>query len=132
MKILHHAKSSEIAKSAAKNVAFFIKASIFKKRRRQLAIMRICGCTPLRAWGICLGECCVVCVPVFLLGMATFIPFMHSFLSDIFIYMENSYSPAIYAAIFIIYMVMLLVIMGMKLLIQINRALSEAQKKGVG
>lgn len=105
---------------------------IFKKRRRQLAIMRICGCTPLRAWGICLGECCVVCVPVFLLGMATFIPFMHSFLSDIFIYMENSYSPAIYAAIFIIYMVMLLVIMGMKLLIQINRALSEAQKKGVG
>ena len=42
---------------------------IFKKRRRQLAIMRICGCTPLRAWGICLGECCTVCVPVFLLGI---------------------------------------------------------------
>lgn len=105
---------------------------IFKKRRRQLAIMRICGCTPLRAWGICLGECCMVCVPIFLLGMLTFIPFMHGFLSDIFIYMENSYSPAIYAAIFVIYMIMLLVIMGVKLLIQINRTLSEAQKKGVG
>lgn len=105
---------------------------IFKKRRRQLAIMRICGCTPLRAWGICLGECCVVCVPVFLLGVATFIPFMHGFLSDIFIYMEDSYTPAIYAAIFIIYLVMLLVIMGVKLIVQINKTLSEAQKKGVG
>lgn len=104
---------------------------IFKKRRRQLAIMRICGCNTLRAWGICLGECCVVCVPVFLIGMLTFIPFMQGFLSDIFIYMENSYSPAIYAAIFVIYMVMLLVIMGVKLLIQINKTLSEAQKKGV-
>lgn len=105
---------------------------IFKKRRRQLAIMRICGCTPLRAWGICLGECCVVCVPVFLLGVATFIPFTHGFLSDIFIYMEDSYTPAIYAAIFIIYLVMLLVIMGVKLIVQINKTLSEAQKKGVG
>lgn len=105
---------------------------IFKKRRRQLAIMRICGCTPLRAWGICLGECCAVCVPVFLIGMATFVPFMHGFLSDIFIYMENSYSPVIYAAIFIIYLAMLLVIMGVKLLMQINKTLSESRKKGVG
>ncbi len=105
---------------------------IFKKRRRQFAIMRICGCTGLRVWGMCLGECCMMCVPVFLLGMATFIPFMHGFLSDIFIYMEDSYTPVIYAAIFAIYMIMLLIIMGVKLLIQINKTLSEAQKKGVG
>lgn len=105
---------------------------IFKKRSRQLAIMRICGCTPLRAWGICLGECCVVCVPVFLVGMLTYIPFMNGVLADIFVYMEESYSNTIYAAIFIIYIVILLVIMGMRLLVQINKTLSESQKRGVG
>ena len=105
---------------------------IFRKRSRQLAIMRICGCTPLRAWGICLGECCVVCVPVFLVGMLTYIPFMHGVLADIFVYMEKSYSTAIYAAIFVIYIVILLIIMGIRLLVQINKSLSESQKKGVG
>ena len=105
---------------------------IFKKRRRQLAIMQICGCTPARSWGICLGECCVVCVPIFLLGMLTYIPFMRGFLSGIFIYMEAAYTPAIYAAIFAIYMIVMLVIMGVKLSVQINKTLSEAQKKGVG
>ena len=105
---------------------------IFKKRSRQLSIMRICGCTPLRAWGICLGECCVVCVPVFLVGMLTYIPFMHGVLADIFVYMEESYSNTIYAAIFIIYIVILLVIMGVRLLVQINKTLSESQKRGVG
>ena len=94
--------------------------------------MRICGCTPLRAWGICLGECCVVCVPVFLVGMLTYIPFMNGVLADIFVYMEESYSNTIYAAIFIIYIVILLVIMGMRLLVQINKTLSESQKRGVG
>ncbi len=103
---------------------------IFKKRRRQFAIMRICGCTTIRVWSICLGECCMICVPVFLLGMLTYIPFMHGCLSGIFIYMEDSYTPVIYLAIFIIYLVMLLVIMGTKLLTQINKSLSEAHKKG--
>lgn len=103
---------------------------IFKKRRRQFAIMRICGCTTIRVWSICLGECCMICVPVFLSGMLTYIPFMHGCLSDIFIYMEDSYTPVIYLAIFIIYLVMLLVIMGTKLLTQINKSLSEAHKKG--
>lgn len=105
---------------------------IFKKRRRQIAIMQICGCTPARSWGICLGECFVICVPVFLLGIFTYIPFMKGFLSDIFIFMENSYNSVIYAAVFAIYLIVMLVIMGVKLSFQINKTLSEAQKKGVG
>ena len=103
---------------------------IFKKRRRQFAIIRICGCTPTRVWSICIGECCTICVPIFLLGILTYIPFMHSCLSDIFIYMEDSYTPVIYLAIFVIYLVILLVIMGIKLLTQINKSLSETHKKG--
>ena len=78
----------------------FLYYYIFGKRRRALVIMRICGCTAARAVGICLGECCFICVPVFLAGMFTYIPFMKLVLSPRFKFMEASYSAWIYAAIF--------------------------------
>lgn len=106
----------------------FLYNFIFSKRRRQLAIMRICGCTAIRALGICLGECCLICVPVFLVGMMTYIPFMHNVLSGFFEYMETSYSPWIYAAIFWIYILMLIVIMVIFLSRQIGRTLAENRK----
>lgn len=110
----------------------FLYNFIFNKRKRQLAIMRICGCTSIRAWAICLGECFAVCVPVFLIGILTYIPFMHGVLADVFEYMDGSYTPTIYAAIFIIYIVMLLVIMGIMLSSQVNKTLAESRKKEVG
>lgn len=110
----------------------FLYNFIFGKRRRELAVMRICGCTAARALGICLGECCLICVPVFLCGMLTYIPFMHSVLSDVFVYMEDSYSAWIYAAIFGIYILTLIVIMGILLSRQIGKTLAESRKDGGG
>lgn len=107
----------------------FLYSFIFGKRRRQLAVMRICGCTAAQAWGICLGECIVLCVPVFLVGMLTYIPFMHGVLSEVFVYMEASYKPWIYAAIFGIYLVTLIVIMGIFLAGQIGKTLAEGRKE---
>lgn len=108
----------------------FLYNFIFGKRRRQLAIMRICGCTAARSRIICLGECCLICVPVFLVGMLTYIPFMHNVLANYFEFMEASYSPRIYAAIFGIYFVTLIVIMGIFLLRQIGKTLAESRKEG--
>ena len=108
----------------------FLYNFIFGKRKRQLAIMRICGCTAARAVGICLGECCILCVPVFLAGMLTYIPFMKYVLSPLFQYMADSYSLWIYAAIFGIYIAMLLVIMGIMLSGQIKKTLAEGRKEG--
>lgn len=108
----------------------FLYFYIFGKRRRALVIMRICGCTAGRAVGICLGECCLICVPMFLAGMGTYIPFMKGFLSPRFRFMEASYSPWIYAAIFGIYFAMLLVIMGILTASQIGKSLAEGRKGG--
>lgn len=108
----------------------FLYNFIFGKRRRQLAVMRICGCTAARAWAICLGECVVICVPVFLAGMFTYIPFMHGVLAGVFPYMEESYKPWIYAAIFGIYIIALVVIMGIFLAGQIGNTLAESRKEG--
>ena len=108
----------------------FLYNFIFSKRKRQLAIMRICGCTAARAVGICLGECCILCVPVFLAGMLTYIPFMKYVLSPLFEYMAASYSLWIYAAIFGIYIAMLIAIMGVLLSGQIRKTLAEGRKEG--
>lgn len=108
----------------------FLYNYIFGKRRRQLAIMRICGCTAARAAGMCLGECCLICVPVFLVGMLTYIPFMKRVLSPRFQFMEASYSVWIYAAIFGIYIIMLIAIMGILIAGQIRKTLAESRKEG--
>lgn len=110
----------------------FLYNFIFEKRRRVIAIMRICGCTETRARAICIGECCLICIPVFAVGILTYIPFMKGVLSGIFAYMERSYTPAVYLVIFAVYTVMLLVIMGILLLRQIGRELSREQKKEAG
>ncbi len=107
----------------------FLYNFIFKKRSRQLAIMRICGCTRGKAWAICLGECIFLCVPVFLVGAALYIPFMHRILANLFEFMEGAYSLGIYLAIFGIYFVTLLVIMGIMLAGQISRTLTEGSKR---
>lgn len=108
----------------------FLYNFIFSKRKRQLAIMRICGCTAARAVRICLGECCMICVPMFLVGMITYIPFMKYVLVKFFEYMEDSYSLWIYAAIFGIYVIMLIIIMGLSLSGQVGKTLVEGRKGG--
>ncbi len=108
----------------------FLYSFILQKRAKTLAIMRICGCTRGGAWWICMGECCLICIPVFLVGMLTYIPFMHGVLSDLFEFIEQAYSFAVYAFQFVIYVVMLFVIMGIMLSRQIRLELAEGRKGG--
>ena len=106
----------------------FLYSFILRKRSRTLAIMRICGCTKGRARLICLGECCLICIPTFLVGVLTFIPFMHGVLSNLFEYIEGAYSLAVYGLLFAIFTAMLLLVMWILLSQQIRRELAEARK----
>lgn len=108
----------------------FLYSFILGKRTRTLAIMRICGCTEGRAWWICLGECCLICIPTFIIGVLTYIPFMHNVLSEPFEFIEEAYSLPVYAILFGIYAVMLFVIMGIMLKKQTARELAEGRKGG--
>ena len=99
---------------------------ILKKRTRTLAIMRICGCTKGKARRICLGECCMICIPTFLLGMLTYIPLLHGVLGNMFEYIEEAYSPAVYALLFAVFVGVLLIVMGILLPRQIRRDVKES------
>lgn len=101
---------------------------ILQRRVRTLAVMRICGCTKSGAWRMCMGECCLICIPTFLIGMLSYIPFLHGVLGGLFEYIEQAYSFAVYALLFVIYAAMLLIIMGIMLSRQIRLELAEGRK----
>ena len=108
----------------------FLYSFILQKRARTLAVMRICGCTKGRARRICLGECCLICIPTFLIGMLTYIPFLHGVLSKLFGYIEEAYNLTVYTLMFAIFVAVLLLEMWILLSRQIRRELAEAHKGG--
>ncbi|MDE7362112.1 MAG: hypothetical protein K2N38_09290 [Oscillospiraceae bacterium] len=108
----------------------FLYSFILQRRARTLAIMRICGCTKGRAWGICMGECCLICIPTFLIGVLTYIPLLHGVLGDMFEFIEEAYSLVVYGLLFAIFAAVLLTVMGILLSRQIHMEIAEGRKGG--
>lgn len=103
---------------------------IVQKRMRQIAVFQISGCSASRAFRICLSECCLLCVPTYLLGIVAYIPIMNHIFSDLFPYMQASYTPYVYLAIFAIYLVILLVVISGMLLRVLNQKPIDTWKGG--
>lgn len=108
----------------------FLYSFILQRRARTLAIMRICGCTKGRAFGICMGECCLICIPPFLVGVLTYIPLLHGVLGKMFEFIEEAYSLAVYGLLFAIFAAVLLIVMGLLLSRQIHMEIAEGRKGG--
>lgn len=103
---------------------------IISKRIRQLAVFKLCGCTSFKATGFYLAECAIICVPVFLIGTVSYIPVMKFFLSPIFPYMKDAYSPVIYAVIFALYIIILVIIMSFTLIRSVKKNTAAIWKEG--
>lgn len=103
---------------------------IISKRIRQLAVFKLCGCTSFKATGFYLAECAIICVPVFMIGTASYIPVMKFFLSPIFPYMKDAYSPVIYAVIFALYIIILVIIMSFTLIRSVKKNTAAIWKEG--
>lgn len=102
---------------------------ILKRRSRTLAIYRICGCKIGKAVRMYLGECLLISLPVYALGLALYIPLMKQVLADIFIYMEESYSPWVYAAIFGMYLGIMLIMLTVMIYCHVRRSVLDAWKQ---
>lgn len=103
---------------------------IISKRIRQLAVFKLCGCTSFKATGFYLAECAIICVPVFMIGTASYIPVMKFFLSPIFPYMKDAYSPVIYTVIFALYIIILVIIMSFTLIRSVKKNTAAIWKEG--
>lgn len=103
---------------------------IVQKRIRQLAVFKLCGCTSFKVIGFYLGECALICIPAFVLGMLSYIPVMEILLSPVFPHMKASYSPWIYTSLFVLYIIILLVIMGVTLIRSVKKNTAQIWKEG--
>ena len=96
---------------------------ILQRRSRTLAIFRITGCTAGRAVLMYLGECLAVSVPVYLIGLCVYIPLMQRVLSKLFPYMAEAYSAKIYAAIFGMYLIIMLLMLSVMISVHVHHSL---------
>lgn len=96
---------------------------ILQRRSRTLAIFRITGCTAGRAVRMYLGECLAVSVPVYLIGLCVYIPLMQRVLSKLFPYMAEAYSAKIYAAIFGMYLIIMLLMLSVMISVHVHHSL---------
>lgn len=85
---------------------------IIRKRKNSLAVMRLCGIRKGRATAIYLGECLILSVPAFALGMLSFSIMLNTVFSNMFAHMSEAFNPLIYLVIFIIYLIAMLIILG--------------------
>lgn len=85
---------------------------IIRKRKKPLAVLRICGAGRIRVSLICIGECLLITVPVYWLGTGLFCILLITVFGDIFPYMAGAFSPYIYLSIFGIYVLTMLAVVG--------------------
>ena len=98
---------------------------ILQQRSRKLAIFRLTGCTGARAARMYLGECLTVGVPVYLLGTAVFQPLLHRVFPRWFPYMEAAYSLPVYAAIFGMYLGIMILMLAVTVTLHVRRTIRQ-------
>ena len=86
---------------------------IIRKRRNSLAVMRLCGARKWQTALIYLGECEIITISAFGLGTLVFDILLKNYFVKQFPYMNDAFnSPLVYIAVFGIYLVVMLVILG--------------------
>ncbi len=103
---------------------------ILKRRGRNLAILRVCGCTKGRVARTYLGECLVLSIPIYVIGAVVYMILLKYVLAGFFPDMEASYSIPVLLIIFLMYLVIMLVILGVLIWRNIRRNIVTVIKEG--
>lgn len=83
-----------IAIIAAINIALIFRYVILK-RKKQIAIFKLCGCSNLRLILIFFGEIMVLIIPSFLFGMFVYFVAISKKMKELFIYMRDVYTNGV-------------------------------------
>ncbi len=85
---------------------------IIRKRKNALAVMRLCGARKWQTALIYLGECVIITIPAFLLGTLLFDILLRNCFVKQFTYMNDAFGLPVYIAIFGVYLVVMLIVLG--------------------
>ena len=101
---------------------------IMSTRKRTTAIFRILGLTPAKLNFMNMSECIILIVPFFILGMVlyqtVFLPRLHTY----FVYMQDAYTPFVYFLLFVIFISVSLIVIGIMLLVLSRKRILELIK----
>ncbi len=101
---------------------------IMSTRKRTTAIFRILGLTPAKLNFMNMSECIILIVPFFILGMVlyqtVFLPRLHTY----FVYMQDAYTPFVYFLLFVIFISVSLIVIGIMLLVMSRKSILELIK----
>lgn len=101
---------------------------IMSTRKRTTAIFRILGLTPAKLNFMNMSECIILIVPFFILGMVlyqtVFLPRLHTY----FVYMQDAYTPFVYFLLFVIFISVSLIVIGIMLLVMSRKRILELIK----
>lgn len=103
---------------------------VLQSRGRDLAILRICGCTKWRTFFTYLSECLIVTIPLFLAGTAAFRWLLNKVFDDIFPYMSESYSEKVYIIIFVGYLLLTVILLSIMILRYLKQSILQGWKEG--
>ena len=84
---------------------------ILSSRKQSLMVYRICGMSFARVVLLYLGECVVLTVPAYVIGVLLFEHVILKKVSKYYDYMSNSYSSYVYMVLFSIYFILSLLIL---------------------
>lgn len=84
---------------------------ILSSRKQSLMVYRICGMSFARVVLLYLGECVVLTVPAYVIGVLLFEHVILKKVSKYYDYMSNSYSSYVYMVLFAIYFILSLLIL---------------------
>ena len=96
---------------------------LLQKRARTLAIFRINGCTAFRAVRMYLSECLMLGIPFYFAGLGVFILLMKCAFADIFPYMEGAFSFEVYAEIFAVWLISMLVLLIITVTLHVRKSI---------
>lgn len=98
---------------------------IIKKRARNLAVMRICGCSRIKAVFMYLGEALMITLPSYAIGMFVNIMMVKSVFKHMFEFMEEAYSVKVYAVLSAVYFCLFLMILFSMISKSVNKNIVE-------
>lgn len=96
-----------------------------KKRQRQLAIMRICGCKRVKAVFTYLGECLLITIPSYLIGMVLNKLITDNNINGRFNYISEAYTPKVYITLFGVYMIIFVILLLAMIVKTVNKTVVQ-------
>lgn len=104
---------------------------IMDQRKRTIAIIRICGCTPNKAVCIFLLECLILTIPPYIISAFFFAKAVLPALKNTYPYMQGAFSPIIYVCMTLIYFGSAILVLWVILRHRIKKcSILEMQKRG--